>query len=366
MKIVFIGGHVTPVLATIDALKKISPKVEMFFVGRMHSREGDKSISAEYEQITKINIPFFAIQTGRLQRRFTRYTIPSLLKIPLGLWQSFWYLNDLRPDVVVSFGGYVAVPVVIAAKFLGVKIVTHEQTLVPGLANKIISRFADIVALSFEQSKMYYPHAKIVVTGNPIRKEIFVQNGVFKVARDLPLIYITGGNQGSHNINSKIFNLLPKLLDSFNVVHQTGNSTSFNDFEAASKLKSLNDVSKGEYFVFDYVNSEIIGDILNIADLIVTRAGANTLCELLALSKKAIMIPIAKTSHGEQLANARMYVSSGLGEMIEEKDLTEDLLFEKIMVLLNKKIESSTKDFAKKLIKLNSAEVLAQIILNQA
>src|SRR3990167_6775375 len=169
MKIVIIGGHLTPALSVIEALPK---DAQILYIGRKYSLEGDKALSLEYQAITKKGIPFSAIKTGRLQRRITRYTLPSLVKIPYGFGQSLTILRRFKPNVVVGFGGYVSLPVILAAKTLKIPIVIHEQTLEAGFTNKIVAGFADKICISFESSHKYFPKEKTVLTGNPIRRTL--------------------------------------------------------------------------------------------------------------------------------------------------------------------------------------------------
>ncbi|MDQ3098482.1 MAG: UDP-N-acetylglucosamine--N-acetylmuramyl-(pentapeptide) pyrophosphoryl-undecaprenol N-acetylglucosamine transferase [bacterium] len=362
MKIVIIGGHITPALATMDALVKLDSKVEFFFIGRKHTREGDKALSAEYLLMTQKGIKSYSLTTGRLQRQFTRYTIPSLFKIPYGLYQSLAILREIKPDVICAFGGYLAVPVVIAGWLLKIPSITHEQTLIPGLANKIVSRFVQKIALSFEDTKKYYPYAHTVVTGNPIRSEISVAKGNFILdKKELPVIYITGGNQGAHPINELIFNILPQLLTFAHVVHQTGNATFFNDFSRAKRLEqSYAKKYAGSYTVFDYVTPDLIGDVFSYSDIVISRSGINTLCELLYLAKRAILIPIPL--HREQEYNADFFSQSGLGVALSQERLSPERLLKIIQDMLGRKITESDALKAKAMVLPDAAGALARVI----
>ncbi len=362
MKIVLIGGHITPAFATMDALKKLDAGAEFYFIGRKHTREGDRALSAEYILMKEKGVPSFALTTGRLQRHFTRYTVPSLLKIPYGFLQSLVILRKIKPDVICSFGGYLAVPVVIAGWMLGVPSVTHEQTLIPGLANRIVSHFVKVVALSFEETKRYYLHSKTVVTGNPIRGEISQVKGNFVIdKKNLPLVYITGGNQGAHPINDLIFSLLPDLLPMAHVIHQTGNATYYNDYKKALALQSAyQDKFSGSYTVFDYVKPDVIGDVFYHTDLVISRSGVNTLCELLLLKKKGILIPIP--FHREQEYNADFFSQSGLGVALSQQRLTSERLLKIIQEMLAKQVTEEIKLKAISMVRADAATALAQVV----
>ncbi len=362
MKVAIIGGHITPALAMMDALKKLDPSVEFAFIGRKHTREGDTALSAEYLMMKEKGIPSYALTTGRLQRTFTRYTVPSLLKVPYGFFQSIVFLRKIRPDVICSFGGYPAVPVVIAGWVLGIPSITHEQTLIPGLANKIISRYVKKIALSFEDTKKYYPQAEVVVTGNPIRSEVSHPQGQFYMEKKgLPVLYITGGNQGAHPINELIFSVLPELLQIAHVIHQTGNATFFHDYEKAQALQwEYSDKYNGRYYAFDYVKPEMIGDVFSYTDVVVSRSGVNTLCELLFLGKKAILIPIP--NHKEQEYNADFFTQSGLGVALLQQRLTGERLLKIIQDMLAKKVSESDIAKAKAMVRPDAAVALARVV----
>lgn len=362
MKIVIIGGHITPALATMVELKKLDPAVQFYFIGRKHTREGDTAFSAEYLLMKSKGIPSYALVTGRLQRYFTKYTIPSLLKIPYGFFQSIKILREIKPDVICSFGGYVAVPVVIAGWFLRIPSVTHEQTLVPGLANKILSRFVKKVALSFEETRKFYPNCDVIVTGNPLRIDELKPQGNFKLDKsNLPVVYVTGGNQGAHAINELIFELLPDLLKIAHVVHQTGNSSLFKDYDKARKLElQVKERYSGKYFAFDYISPDSIGDVFSLSDVVVGRSGVNTICELLYLGKKAIMIPIP--FHKEQEYNADFFSRMGLGVALSQDRLSASRLLSIIKEFIDKKISEDDLLSAKSSIYPDAAVVLAKVI----
>lgn len=366
MKVVIIGGHITPALATMDALKELHQDTQFFFIGRKNTLEGDSAISAEYKLVTERKIPFYPLTTGRLQRTFTKYTLYSLLKIPVGFFQSYQYLRKLKPDVVVSFGGYLAVPVALVARMMRIPVVIHEQTLVPGLANKIIARVSSLVAVSFEESRQYYPYAHTIVVGNPIREVIFQAEERFKVAdHSRPVLYVTGGNQGAHSLNEFIFSLLPEILNLYTVIHQTGNSEVYKDYEKAQNmLQSLTDGLKRRYYPFTYIGPEMIGDVYKETDIIVGRSGMNTLCEIIALGKRGLLIPIP--NHKEQEYNARYFKKMGFGEMLEQEALTPGLFYGTVSELLTRPLELQIVLSGQKIIRKDAASILAKEIIKVA
>jgi len=332
MKVLITGTHFTPAQAVIEELKK-QPNLKIVYMGRKYTREGDSSLSAESQILPQLGIKFIPIITGRLQRSFTIYTIPSLLKIPIGLVQSFYYLVKESPDVVLAFGGYVSVPVVISAWVLSKPIIIHEQTLVEGLATKINSWFASKVALSFEGLKS--KNSKVIVTGNPIRKEILDNQSLRKddpirqfveqsQKSKLPLVLITGGNQGSHIINQTVSEILDNLTNQAFVIHQTGDSK-FDDFDNLSnKLQNLK--FKDRYLVAKWINADQMGYLLRHLDLAMSRAGINTLQELAYFGVPTLIIPIPYVSNNEQNFNAKFFEKIGLAKVLPQSNLSSKTL----------------------------------------
>lgn len=351
IRIVITGGHLAPAMAVIAELQK-REDWEISFIGRKHTIEGERTPSMESEIIPQLGINFFSISTGRLQRRFTRYTILSLLKVPLGFFQSLWFLLKIRPNLVCSFGGYVSVPVVMAAWLFRIRILTHEQTVVFGLASKINSFFADKIAVSFSESVKYFSKKKMVLTGNPIREEIFrtkkpdwffSTQSLFRL-----LLYVTGGNQGSRLLNSAVSEILPELLRDYIVIHQAG-------VKDCDLLKTR--PNNEYYFLLPYIHPEEIGWVLNKADLVISRSGANTVCEIAALGKPALFVPIPWSYQNEQMKNAQMLVEAGTAEILLQSELNGSNLLAKIKQMTNN-LEQYQKNSskAKKIIRLDAVD----------
>lgn len=364
MRIVVTGGHLTPALAVIEKLS-IKSDVEIFFIGRKFAMEGDKEESAESNMLPKVGIPFYPLTTGRLQRRFTRYTLPSLLKIPVGFWQAWGYLKNIHPDVVLSFGGYLALPVVVAAKIQKIPIITHEQTAVFGLANRIIARLADKIALSWEESMKFFPSNKAVFTGNPIRSALLE---VKRRPGKIPLLYFTGGNQGAHIINQTLLEILPELLEICSVVHQTGSQWKSQDFERALRLqKGLPANLASRYLVKKWFETEELVKIFAKATLTIGRSGANTVTELAALGIPAILIPLPWVTQDEQTKNAKVLETSGSALILREAELSGKRLFTTIQLALEKleELEANAKSF-KKIFKTDAASKLSELVIQVA
>lgn len=366
-RIVITGGHLTPALAVIDELVKHGGW-EILFIGRKYATEQEKTPSVESQIIPERGIWFVAINAGRFPRYFNRYALFSALKIPLGFFQAFYHLLRFRPKVILSFGGYISVPVVFAGWLLRIPALTHEQTTVQGLATKINVLFAKRIAVSWPQTIKQFPKAKVVLTGNPIRKEIFKVNQkmwqILNFPKGLPLIFVTGGNQGSHMINLTVESALPQLVKVGSVFHQCGHLWALGDFQRLEKAREkLPGNLKKRYHVRKYLTGEEMGTLFAKADLVVCRAGANTLTEIAALGKPVLFIPFPWLHQDEQTKNARMLVEAGTAEILPQKDLTGKTLFWRInMMIKNLKKYEKNAPTAKKLVKLDAAKRIVKEI----
>jgi UDP-N-acetylglucosamine--N-acetylmuramyl-(pentapeptide) pyrophosphoryl-undecaprenol N-acetylglucosamine transferase len=361
-KIFITGGHLTPALAVIDELHKNNWQV--YYAGRKKAMEGDAALSSEWSVINKQKIKFLNTITGRWQRHLTRYTFWSLIKVPVGFIQAIYYLIKYQPDIILSFGGYVAVPFALAGKIFRIPVITHEQTFAPGLANKIIAKFADKICVSWEETKKYFPKDKTVVTGLPIRKSIFVINKKIEILSSKPIIFVTGGNLGAHAINVVIQRNLIKLLEKYILIHQCGKSSAYHDYEKLIKAReNLTSEYKNNYFIFSYIEDDLIGFVLNKAEVIIGRSGANITAEILALKKPAILIPLPWSGEGEQQYNAEFLRKSQAAVVIQQNELSDTLLLKTIeQVEKNKfQIVSQLQKLQDKLIPDAASQIVAII-----
>lgn len=362
MKIAIIGGHLAPALALIESLPK---DTEVLYVGRKYALEGDSAFSLEYVTIKERKIPFEKIITGRLQRKLTFHTIPSLLKIPVGFFQAIFILRKFKPDAVLGFGGYLSVPVGISAKLLGIPLIIHEQALKPGLANKILAPFATKVCVSWQQTLKFFPKEKTILTGLPIR-ELKVESAKLKVSAGTPLIYITGGSQGSHLINTLVEAVIEKLLKDFFIIHQTGDSKEFGDFGRLTKIReTLPSKIRKKYRAERFIDPGLVGSILDKADLVVGRSGINTISELIFFQKPGLLIPLPFLK--EQIKNAEFFKNLGIGEVLFQRDASPKRFLEKISEM--KKMLSFYKSNAQKakhLVKKDAAWAIIKVIKDAA
>ena len=332
MKIVLIGGHLAPALCVMEALPK---ETKILFVGRKYALEGDSALSLEYMTMSQLKIPFVGLNTGRLQRELTRFTLFSLLKLPIGIIKSFLILIEFRPDVVVGFGGYVSVPVVLCAYLLRIPIVIHEQTLEAGLANRFLSRFAAKICISWRTSTKYFPKDKVVLTGNPIRKfpisnfQFCITESIFN--NKLPTIYVTGGSSGSHFINVLIEKIIKELLRTCNIIHQAGDARKYRDFDRLEKIRqALPEKLRDNYILKKFIDPSEVGELISSSSLVISRSGMNIVTELLYFEKPAILIPLPFSQNNEQLKNAKFLENIGLGKVLQQNNLSSKKLFQVI------------------------------------
>lgn len=347
-RLVFTGGHHTGALEVAKRLK--GQGYEIFWLGHRQSMWGDTADSAEYKDVTAAGIPFYGLKAGKFHHT---YNPLKLIRIPWGFIQSFSLLLSLRPNLIVSFGGYLAVPVVIMGWLLGIKSVTHEQTVVAGWANKLISHFASKIALSWPDSMQHYPQDKTVLVGLPVRPEILKIKSQIANNKSLkPSVFITGGKQGAHVINEAVFANISALTNKFKIIHQTGSSTVFGDYAKAREIKIEG------YQCFDY-DQKRYNTALAKCDVVVGRAGAHTVYELGVLGKRSVLVPIPWVSHNEQYLNAKYLADHNLCVILSEDKLSPEALLESInkCLMLKPKVLNLALDGIENMCKLISEEL---------
>ena len=320
-KIVLTGGgtagHVTPNIALLPKLKELG--YEVYYIG---SYEGlEKKLIADYD------IPYYGVATGKLRRYIDPKNLSDPFRVVKGLGEARKILKEIRPDVIFSKGGFVSVPVVRAAAGLKIPCIIHESDMTPGLANKLCIPSAKKVCCNFPETMAKLPAGKAVLTGTPIRSELMKgsKEAAYKLCgftEDLPVMMVIGGSTGSVAINKEVRAALPKLLKDFQIVHLCG----------AGNVDNLLLTQKG-YKQFEYLKSEL-KDVLAMSDIVVSRAGANVICELLALKKPNLLIPLSpKASRGDQVLNARSFEAQGYSLVLAEEDMDSVSLTEKIYEL---------------------------------
>lgn len=317
-KIVLTGGgtagHVTPNIALLPSLQDAG--YEITYMG---SYDG-----IEKRLISDFSIPYIGISTGKLRRYLDLKNLTDPFRVIKGFSEAKKFLKAYRPDVVFSKGGFVSVPVVRAAAALHIPCIIHESDMTPGLANKLCTPVATKVCCNFPETIKLLPADKAVLTGSPIRAELSKGNKLAGLelcgfTANKPVIMVIGGSLGAANVNKLVRDALPSLLHDFQVVHLCGKD----------KIDNLLLNTPG-YKQFEYIKKEL-ADLFAMADVVVSRAGANSICELLALKKPNILIPLpAASSRGDQILNARSFESQGFSIVLEEDDLSTQLLADKI------------------------------------
>ncbi len=317
--ICFTGGHHNSALEVARILQKEG--YPLIWIGHKFSAKGDKSLSAEYQEVTRYGLRFLELKTGKFYRRFSPL---DWLQIVFGFFQAFVYLVGHRPKLIFSSGGYLSVPVVIVGWMLGIPSLAHEQTVVAGWANKATSPFVKKILLTHKSSLVNYPADKSEVVGLPVRKELLDKK--FSRTFKPKLIYITCGKQGSHLINKALFPIIPELVKKYTIVHQTGANTQTRDLDRARRVKEKLGDLKDRYVFAPYFFAEDAATYLRSSSVVVGRSGAHSIYELMVLAKKAVLIPIPWVSHNEQFLNASLARKEIGSIILEEKDLSPETL----------------------------------------
>ncbi len=362
LRIIFTGGHHNSALEVAKTMRLRRPGTKFLWLGHKHTMLHDKSLSGEYREVTAAGFEFKELKAGKLSRQFK---LIYWARIPYGFLQALYYVMKFRPNLIVSFGGYLAVPVVIAGSLFGVPVVTHEQTTVVGIANRLIGRFAKKIFLTWESSAVYFDPKKTVYTGLPLR-QAFRQNNpdLFRFNNDKPTIYISGGKQGSHRINEAVKEVLQEILGVANVIHQVGSTTTTDDFKIMKELReSLPPELQERYVVRDYVFEPDIGSVFARANLVVSRSGAHIVYELAVLGKPCILIPLPNTSHDEQARNAKLLEENGLARIIPQADLTPTRIIDEIKMMLKNISEymAAGEKFKKTILSNGTDKVIEEI-----
>lgn len=315
------AGHVTPCIALLPELQK-----EGYDIQYIGSHTGiEKKLIEEY------HIPYYGISSGKLRRYFDPKNFSDPFKVMKGYFEAKKLMKKLKPDIVFSKGGFVSVPVVLAAKKSKIPVIIHESDMTPGLANKLAIPAAKKVCANFPETLRYLPPEKAVLTGTPIRQELFTGNKISGLdfcgfTANKPVLLVIGGSTGSRIINEVIRGMLPTLLRNYQIVHLCGKDN------LDPKLTAM-----PGYVQFEYIKKEL-SDLFAAADLVISRAGANAICELLALRKPNILIPLSlNSSRGDQILNAESFEKQGYSYVLKEEALTISSLLEAIQKVMEAK-----------------------------
>ncbi|MFA5871365.1 MAG: undecaprenyldiphospho-muramoylpentapeptide beta-N-acetylglucosaminyltransferase [Parcubacteria group bacterium] len=356
------GGHIFPILSVARALKEeIGEKedLELLFLGT----EGE----LEKEVMEKELIPAKKIVSGKFRRYFSVQNFIDVFKIPVGIIQSLFRLLAFMPDAIFAKGGFACVPVAIAAYIYRIPILIHESDVMPGLANQILSRLAARVAISFPESLSFFSEKKTFLSGNPIRKELTEGNREeamkkFSLSPDKKTILIIGGSQGSRAINHAVIGILKRLLKSYQIIHIIGKG----EYESVIHQVGELGIKAGHegYIAVPFLGEEL-PHVFALADLIISRAGANVMTEIAANAKPSILIPLDGAANNHQEQNAFVFSQAGAAITLEQNNLGENILFEKIEEILgNEELRFEMSQRVKKFYNPEAARVIADELIN--
>lgn len=326
------GGHTFPLIAVAQAIaKQSSIPVEFLFIGARGKIEEtamkDAGIKTQY------------ISFGKWRRYFSFQNFIDIFKLPLGFFQALWHLFFFMPDAIFSKGGSASVPLVLAARMYRIPVLIHDSDAVAGLANKILSRFVQRIAVAYEGAFQFFPVEKTALTGNPVRKEVMegtIPAGLemFRFRADAPVILIMGGSLGARVLNEHILKILPELLEKgYQVAHITGQKN-YEEILTAAKEYGL-DSEAGPYRPLPFIQATPLAHLYAIAHVVIARAGAGTIAELAANKKASILVPLQSAANNEQRMNAYELAQYGAAEVLEEPNLTEHILIQNIEEILH-------------------------------
>lgn len=325
------GGHVFPILPVVRELRKLlGEQTQFLYLGPKNG--------IGTEVMKEVEVPAVPILSGKWRRPFSLKNIPDCFRVIGGYIQSLRYLYQFMPDAVFSKGAYAAVPVVLAAKTYAIPVLTQDSDAIPGIANKIMGKFANRIAVAYPSAARYFEASRVAVTGNPVREELLQGNVErarerFGYKSDMPVVLVLGGSLGSVAVNRAVITILPKLIERCFVVHQTGETDAMEVAKHVTELK-LGDLS-GKYFSAPFFDTETLADAFSISSLIVSRAGANAITDIAAIGKPSILIPLPSAANNEQRMNAYEMAKVGAALVLEQLNLGENILLGRITHLLD-------------------------------
>ena len=371
MKIVFTGGgtggHFYPIIAIAQKVNKIINDEKILGVKLYYISDSPYDKELLFEN----NLLYEEILTGKMRTYFSFKNFSDIFKTFFGTINAIYKLFSIYPDVVFGKGGYASFPTVFAARILGIPVIIHESDSAPGRVNRWAGRFAKKVAVSFIQAGAYFSIKKVAWTGQPIRSEIVNKSqkrealDYFKLETDVPTILILGGSQGAELINNTILDALPRLLENYQIIHQTG-VRNFSMVSGRGSVVLMDNKYKSRYVCLDFLNSLSMKMAAGAADLIVSRPGS-MLFEIAAWNIPSILIPITNTNDDHQKKNAFNYARAGACSVIEEVNMTSNILSSEIERITNDKdVYESMVEGAKNFNKPDAALKIARALIETA
>lgn len=351
------GGHIFPGLAVVDALRARTDS-ELIWIG---SKKG-----IDRELVEGHGLRFYGIPSGKLRRYFSFSNFIDLFRIGAGFFSALCILAKLRPLLVFSKGGFVSVPPCLAARVLGIPVITHECDYSPGLATRINARSARAIFVSYEETKAALPaqyRSRVVVTGNPVRPAFYSASAergrtfLGCAGTDTPILFVQGGSLGARQINALVAGSIDRLCERCIVVHQTGQQNT------DQTVSPTNPLTRERYKPYPFIRSEM-PDVLAASSLVVARSGANTVWECAAGGKPMVLVPLEKgSSRGDQIENASFFVSHGAAVMLTGADATPENLARTVAGILdNQKLRTNMAENAAALGSTRPAETIAALV----
>ena len=360
------GGHFYPLIAVAESINEIAKKEnlvspQIFFMS-------DSPYDAE--TLIENNITFIPISAGKIRRYASALNFLDLFKTAFGVVGALVKVFRIYPDVVFSKGAYASFPVLMAARILRIPVIIHESDSVPGKTNVWAGKFAKKIAVSYPDTAKYFDESKVAYTGNPLRKAILNVNKsgaheYFELEKDIPTILIIGGSLGAQIINERILDALPKLVEKYQILHQTGKANVL-EVSKTSDIILGNNPNKNRYRIFDYLNDLSLIMAAGASDLIITRAGS-TIFEIASWGVPSIVIPITESNGNHQRINAYAYARSGAAAVIEESNLTTNVLLNEIdRILQDKNLREKMSLAARSFTHPDAANIIAGEIISIA
>ncbi len=374
MKILFTGGgtggHFYPIIAIAEEVKRLATAEKLVEPELLFMSDAPYNSQALFEN----NIKFVPVSAGKLRRdksplSFLKNFI-DLFKTLFGSISAFFKIFAIYPDVVMGKGGYASFPALFAARILRIPVIIHESDSHPGRVSLWAGKFATRIALSYPEAAKYFPPARTAVTGNPLRQEIMTPVNVgarefLRLEKELPVIFVIGGSLGSMKINNVILDVLPQLIEKYQIIHQVGKNN-FTEINKRATFLLENNPKANRYRIFDYLNSSALRMTAGVASLVITRAGS-ALFEIANWGLPAIVIPIPEEISHDQRVNAFTYARSGGAVVIEEKNLTPSIILSEVdRIMFDSNLRNEMIKGAKSFARHEAAELIAQEILKIA
>ncbi len=360
------GGHFYPIIAVAQEVQTIAKEnkiadVELYYMSPTAYNEGE---------LYNNKIIYKKNYAGKMRRYFSILNFFDIFKTAIGIIRSIWEIFLIYPDVVFGKGGYASFPALVSARILRIPVVIHESDAEPGRVNSWASKFAERIAVSYPEGAKFFPKEKVALTGNPVRKELFMPlssnaHEYLNLDPNIQTILILGGSLGSRNINEVLVEALPRLLEKYQIIHQTG-KLNFDEVKKVVDAVLINSPHKDRYRPYSYMDNLTLRSASGAANLVISRAGS-TIFEIAGWGIPSIIIPIRESVSHDQVKNAFAYSRTGAATVIEEENLTGNILYAEVeRILGNKDIYEKMKESTKQLVYPNAARNIAEELVKIA